>query len=310
MRTFLVFGVLVLTLAWGQEPVKAVATYSVLGDFIENIGGDLVDLTVLVGREGDAHEYEPTPQDSVALANAQLIFENGLGFESWLQELVQASGSSATRVVVTEGITPTPMREFDEHAHDEETHAEGEDHAHGEFDPHVWHDPQLVMTMVDNIAAALSEADPANEASYRANAESYKAELEQLDSAIQARVDELPAEQRKLITSHDSLSYFAYRYGFEVVGAVIPSVTTESSDANAGELAELVDTIQASGVPAIFVENITNAELIEQVANSAGVVVAPALYTDALGEEGFEGATYLDLMRYNAQTIVEALKAG
>jgi ABC-type Zn uptake system ZnuABC Zn-binding protein ZnuA len=539
------YGLLLLltSTVWAQEPVRAVATYSILGDFVENVGGDLVDLTVLVGRDGDAHEYEPTPQDSVAIADAGLIFENGLEFESWLEELYQASGSGAKRVVVTEGIVPRPMTEFGDHAHEEEAHgedqaegethaegedhaheevevsdltswagsynittltseafspeamqsvfeaivqstpeltleqvetsyvemgntsftsmsvegqrvtfttpegevscdytfarteeladypgsfwhlfeatqlegaedcgdyrylvmglphasepgatphfhfrygatedvttsaelknwypsaypaettpesiiqgyqtnarglgtflarvagveialteeeqmaqagtdehseehsegeehADGEDHAHGEFDPHVWHNPQLVMTMVDNIAAALAEADPANEAIYMANATTYKAELEQLDADIQALVDGLPAEERKLITSHDSLGYFAYRYGFEVVGAVIPSVTTESSDANAGELAELVDTIQASSVPAIFVENITNAELVEQVASSAGVTVAPALYTDALGEEGSEGATYLDMMRYNARTIVEAL---
>jgi zinc/manganese transport system substrate-binding protein len=340
-------AVLLVSAAWTQEPIKAVATYSILGDFVENVGGDLVDLTVLVGRDGDAHEYEPTPQDSVAIAEAALVFENGLEFESWLTDLYSTSGSDATKVVVTKGIALRPMTEFGGHSeetHAEEEHTEGEEHAegkthtegepdageggqsageehsedeeradehgdeNGEFDPHVWHNPQLVMTIIDNIAAALVTVDPTNEAAYLANAASYKAELEQLDADIQAQVDELPVEQRKMVTSHDALGYFAYRYGFEVIGAVIPSVTTESSDSSAGELAELVDTIQISGVPAIFVENITNAELVEQVANSAGVTLAPALYTDALGEEGTEGGTYLDMMRYNAGTIVEALR--
>jgi ABC-type Zn2+ transport system substrate-binding protein/surface adhesin len=132
------FGMLlcIVGVSWAQEPVKAVATYSILGDFVENVGGDLVDLTVLVGRDSDAHEYEPTPQDSVAIADAQLIFENGLEFESWLDELYTASGSSAKRVVVTEGIVPRPMTEFGEHGHGEEAHAEDETHAEGEAHAH------------------------------------------------------------------------------------------------------------------------------------------------------------------------------
>ncbi len=300
---YFMFGFLLLLVSavWAQEPVKVVVTHSILADFAQNVGGDLVDLTILVGRDGDAHEYEPTPQDSVAIADAELIFENGLGFETWLGDLYTASGSSASRVVVTEGIVPRAI-EGEEHAED---HAE--EYEHGEFDPHVWHNPQLVMTIVDNIAAALSRVDPKNEASYTANAESYKTELGQLDQDLQAQADTLSPERRKLVTSHDSLGYLAYRYGFETIGAVISSVTTESSDANAGELAKLVDTIKAAGVPAMFIENITNAELVEQIASSAGITVAPALYTDALGEEGSEGSTYLDMMRYNMATIVAAL---
>jgi ABC-type Zn uptake system ZnuABC Zn-binding protein ZnuA len=283
---------LALTMIQAQEPVKVVATYSILGDFLENVGGDLVDLTLLVGRDGDAHAYEPTPQDSVAIADAALVFENGLGFETWLDDLFAASGSSAARVVVSDGIAVRTMQGGEEPS---------------ETDPHLWLNPQLVMTMIDNIATALATVDPANKATYLENATAYKAELGALDKDLQAEVSSLPVERRKMITSHDSLGYFADRYGFEVIGAVISSVTTESSNANAGELAKLVDTIKATGVPAIFVENITNAALIEQVAGSAGVSVAPALYTDALGQEGTEGETYLGMMRYNMATIVAAL---
>lgn len=295
VRWCLLLFCLGFTLVQAQEKLKVVATFSILADFVENVGQDLVDVTVLVGRDGDAHEYEPTPLDSVALADAALVVENGLEFESWLDDLYTASGSSATRVVVSEGVQTREM----EGNHEAE--------AHSETDPHVWQDPQNVIIMIDNIAAALAAADPANEATYLANAANYKAEVGQLDSELKAQVDTLPKEKRKLVTSHDSLGYFADHYGFEMIGAVIPSVTTEASDANAGELAVLVDTIKAAGVPAIFVENISSTELVEQVASSAGVTVAPALYTDALGPEDSPGATYTGMMRYNMATIVAAL---
>jgi ABC-type Zn uptake system ZnuABC Zn-binding protein ZnuA len=274
-----------------QEPLNVVATCSIVGDFVKNVGADLVKLTVLVGTDSDAHNYEPTPKDSVALADAMLVFENGLSFENWLDDLYRASGSGASRIVVNEGVETRVMKELED----------------SEVDPHSWHNPQNVMVMVDNIAAALVDADPRNEATYLANAAAYKTELEHLDTYMQAEVDKLPSEKRKLVTSHDSLGYFADRFGFEIIGAVTSSVSTESSDANAGGLARLIDTTKAAGVLAIFTENMSNADLIEQVATSAGVRVAPPLYTDALGEQGSAGATYLEMMRYNVETIVAAL---
>jgi zinc/manganese transport system substrate-binding protein len=285
---------------YAQEPLKVIATFSILADFIKNVGGDLVEVTTLVGADGDAHEYEPSPRDSVAIANAALIFENGLLFETWLDDLYTVSGSSATRVVVSEGIIPL-VRLEEEHDEDQES----EDRS--EFDPHLWQDPQLVMTMVDNVAAALSNIDPDNQASYLANAANYKAELEQLDKDLQTQANTLPVEQRKLITNHDAIAYFAYRYGFEVIGVVMASA---SSDVNAGGMAKLVELIKEAKVSAIFVENISNSNVLEQLAVSAGVKVAPALYTDALGPEDSEGETYLEMMRYNMTTIIEALRAG
>jgi zinc/manganese transport system substrate-binding protein len=241
-----------------------------------------------VGPDGDAHEYEPTPQDSVAIAEAKLIFENGLAFETWLDDLYIASGSEAKRIIVSDGIEIKTLE-------------------HGEVDPHIWHNPQNVMLIIDTIAMALSEADPDNKDFYLQNAAAYKIKLEQLEQDLQAEVNKLPVERRKLITSHDALGYLADHYGFEIIGTVISSVTTESSDANAGELADLIDTIKEAGVPAIFVENITSTDLIQQVATSAGVTIAPALYTDALGQEDTQGATYLGMMRYNIVTLVDAL---
>lgn len=282
-----------------REPLKVVATFSVLGDLVQNVSGNRVDLTVLVGSDADAHSYEPSPADIVTLGDAGLIVENGFEFETWLNDLAASSGSDAVRVVAAEGVEPLPAAAEQPEGEDEEGHAE--------FDPHIWHDVQQVMTMVENIRIGLVEADPANSEFYIANAEAYTAELEDLDAYIQEQVATIPEARRKLVTSHDTFGYFARRYGFEVVGTVIPSVSTEVADPAAGELAGLIDAIEATGVPAIFAENVTNPDLLEQVASSAGVTVAPTLYTDALGLEESTGSTFLDMERYNVDTIVQAL---
>jgi ABC-type Zn uptake system ZnuABC Zn-binding protein ZnuA len=287
--------------------------------------------------------YEPSPRDSVALAEADLLVENGLEFEEWIEALYSASGSQATRVVASSTIGSLLEGEGhsdeehageehadEEHAdegHSDEEHADeehadeehadeehadeehaDEEHSHGEYDPHVWHDPTNVMAMVTVIRDALVAADAANAELYTANAEAYMAELAELDAFIEAQVAELPAERRKLVTTHDTFGYFANRYGFEVIGTALGS-STEAADPAAGAIAELVEAIRSAGVPAIFTENVSNMQLMETIANEAGVRLAPELYTDALGEPGSSGATYLEMMRYNVTTIVEALGA-
>ncbi len=303
-----------------QTPLRIVATYSILGDLVRNIAGENVELVTLVGPGGDAHVYEPAPRDSVALAEADLLVENGLEFEEWLDALYSASGSQATRVVASSTIASLLEGEghSDEHAdeahadeaHADEAHADEAhaDEAHGEYDPHVWHDPTNVMAMVEVIRDALMAADPTNAALYTANAEAYMAELTELDGFIEAQVAELPAERRKLVTTHDTFGYFAERYGFEVIGTAL-GVSTEASDPSAGAIAELVKVIRAAGVPAIFTENVANLQIMETIANEAGVTLASDLYTDALGEPGSPGATYLEMMRYNVTVIVQALSA-
>lgn len=283
------------------QPLEVVATYSILGDFVDAVGGELIDLHVLIGPDGDSHEYEPVPGDGVALAEAAIVFENGLEFEPWLDSLFEASGSRAVRVVVTDGVEPLPAREHEEGEHEEKG---GEEH--GEFDPHVWHSVPNAVAMVENVRAGLAAADPANAEAYTANAAAYTSELQALDAYIRERVATLPEARRKLVTSHDTFGYFAQAYGFEIVGAVLP-VSTENADPGAGEIAALIEQVRASGVPAIFAENVTNPGLLEQVAGSAGVNVAPPLYTDALGAAGTRGETYLSLERYNVDTIVAAL---
>lgn len=288
-----------------EPPLELVATFSILGDWVENVAGDAANLTVLVGPDSDSHVYEPTPRDSVALSNADLVFENGLAFETWLDDLYAASGSQATRVVVTEGFEPIAVGEEREYG-DEGEH----EHEHGEFDPHVWHDVAGAVRAVETIRGALVEADPENAATYRANAEVYLEELDALDAFIREEVAQLPETRRKLVTSHDTFGYFARAYDFEVVGAVLPSISTEASDPAAGELAALVDTVRAAEVPAIFTENISNPRLAERAAQEAGVALAPPLYTDALGVPGSAGETYLQMVRHNVTTIVAALSAG
>lgn len=321
-----------------EGPLRVVATYSVLGDLVANVGGEGVGLTTFVGPNGDAHNFEPTPSDSAELAEADLIFENGLEFETWLDNLYESSGSEAQRVVVTENIEPLEFsgEEHDhgpstEEEHDHEHgagaaetklvasreelvqedhgHEHGDDHGHehGEYDPHVWFDVQNTIVMVESIRDALSGADPDNAETYQRNTEEYVSELEELDAWVADRTQEVPEENRKLVTSHDTFGYFAEAYGYEVVGTGLESFSTEASDPSAGETAKLVEEIKASGVPAIFAENVSNPALMERVAKEAGVELAPPLYTDALGEPEGEAGTYLEMMRYNTATITEAL---
>lgn len=317
-----------------DEPLKVVATFSILGDIVANIGGDAIELEVIVGPDGDAHTFEPSPSDIVKLTDADVIVENGVEFETWLDDVYEASDSEAIRVVATDGLTLLELGEHEgeehegegspeahhdedeEHAdgaspeadHDEEGEEhEGEEHEHGEQDPHVWQSVQNVIGEVAVIRDALVAADPDAAATYQANADAYLAQLTELDAFITAEVAELPAESRKLVTSHDALGYFADAYEFEIVGTALDSLSTETADPSGGELAELVEQIKAAGVPAIFAENVANTGLMEQIAADAGVVLAPGLYTDALGPAGSDGGTYVEMMRYNATTIVTAL---
>ena len=286
------------------EPIAVVATFSILGDLVRNVGGEAIDLTTIVQPGADAHTFEPVPQDADALAEADLIFANGLEFEPWLDDLIDAAGSEATVVTVTENITPLAAGQDDEDG--EEHEGEGDDE-HGEFDPHVWHDVANAIAMVERIGAALVAADPANAAVYEANARAYLAQLQALDEFVVAEVANLPAERRKLVTSHDTFAYFAARYGFEIVGTAFGALTTEGADPSAAEIGALVDQIEAARVPAIFAENVSNPAVMQAIAEEAGVELAPTLYTDALGEPGSAGDTYEKMIRANVTTIVTAL---
>ena len=264
-----------------------VTTFSVLADMAHQIAGDTATVTSLVPLNGDAHVFEPTPANGVALVNATAVIELGVGFEPWFADLYASSGSHATRITASNGVAP---------------HQAG-----GEVDPHIWHDVANAIMMAQTIRDGLITAMPDQRAVITANAERYIADLHALDNDIMTQIARIPVAQRKLVTSHDTFGYFAARYGFTIVGTGLGSVTTESSDPDAQSLIKLITAIKASAVPAIFVENMSNPKVMEQIAQSAGVRIAPALYTDALGDANSEGATYISMMRYNVRTIVTAL---
>jgi zinc/manganese transport system substrate-binding protein len=295
--------------ATSQTKLPVVASFSILGDLVQQVGGDKVEVRTLVGAGADAHTFEPSPADSAALTRAVLVFENGLGFEPWLERLYAASGSKARRVVVTDGLTALHAEEDEGDGHGQAAkEKDKDDHGHGEQNPHAWHDVRHAQHMVGVIREALAAADPANAAVYRANGDRYLTELQALDTWIGEQVNSLPPERRKLVTTHDTFRYFAVRYGFEVVGTALGAASTEAAEPSAGEFARLVQAIKDAGVPAIFAENVANPRLMERLAHEAGVTLAPTLYTDALGQPGSNGETYVKMMRYNVTTIVDALK--
>ncbi len=269
---------------------RVVATFSVVGDLVQNVGSDRINLVVLVGPDGDTERYEPTPGDSQALTNAAIVFENGLGSEPWLNRLMAGSRSNAQRVRVSDGID---LLRNEEHP--------------GDFDPHIWHDAANMVRATYNVRDALTRLDPSNSAVYFGNAEAHVQRLQDLDSWIASQVATVPAERRKLVTSHETFGYFAKRYGFQIVGAGLESFFTDAQP-SAGDMARLVRDIRAAGVPVVFVENVSDPRLMERIASEAGVRVGPALYTDALGRSGSNGATYVDMMTYNVNSIVGALR--
>lgn len=289
-RTFIALAAVLALLAGGCAPLdspasgrlRVVATFSVIADLARLVGGEQVELTTIVGPGVDAHTFEPTPADARALAQAQVVLENGLGFEPWLGDLYAASDARAARVVVTSGIAVHPG------------------------DPHVWHNVPNAEQMVLNIRAAFAQADPAHAALYQSNADACLARLRALDEWVMAQTQSMPAARRKLVTTHDTFGYFADRYGFQIVGSVLPT-TTEGASPSAQALAALVEQVKAQGVPAVFAENVSSNTLLNQVAAEAGVRVIASLYTDALGPPGSAGATYEQMMRYNVETIVRAL---
>jgi zinc/manganese transport system substrate-binding protein len=288
------------------DPLQVVASFSILGDLVKNVGGEAVAVTTLIGPGVDAHTYDPAPADLVVLTKAEVVFENGLGFEPWLDGFFASAQPPGARIVVTEGITPREAGA--DAAHEGEEHIEeGDTPEHGQFDPHVWHDVRLATVIVGNIRDALAAADPARAELYEANAATYIAELEALDASIREQVATLPEERRKLVTSHDTFGYFADAYGFEVLGTALGSLSTEAGDPSARDIATLITMIEEAGVPAIFAENVANPDLMESIAAEAGVELAPPLYTDALGPPGSPGETYMGMMQSNVATIVDAL---
>jgi manganese/iron transport system substrate-binding protein len=293
LHLFLSFAVVISIVACGSAPatgkgLKVVASTTLIGDVVREAGGDHINLSVLLPVGADPHTFEPRPQDMAALSEAQVVFINGLGLEEALKPALEANVKGKV-VEVSQGIQALPF-----------------DGEHSAGDPHTWMDPNNTIIWTRNIANALSQADPANADAYQANADAYVNKLKELDGWISQQVKQVPVDQRKLVTDHAVLAYFAKKYGFEQVGLVVPALSTNASP-SAQELAALEDTIRTLGVKAIFVSKEVNPSTSEQIAQDTGVKLVP-IYSGSLGEAGSGAETYLDWMRYNVNAIVEALK--
>ena len=303
--------------AFAQEKLNVIATFSILGDIVTNVGGDRVEVTTLVGPDGDAHVFQPAPADAQAVSGAQVIVANGLGFEGWMERLVEASGTQATLITAADGVTPIAFGE-EEHAEEEghdhdhgHDHAEGEEHDHdhaghdhGAFDPHAWQSVTNVALYVGNIERGLAAADPAGAETYAANAAAFLAELDTLDAEIRAAVAALPEDRRTVVTSHDAFGYFAADYGLTFVA---PQGVSTEAEASAQDVAALITQIRDAGIAAVFVENIADRRLLDQIAAETGAAIGGTLYSDALSAADGPAATYLDMMRHNLGQLTGAL---
>ncbi len=278
------------------EPLPVVASFSILGDIVGQIAGPDAAVKTLVGPDGDAHVYQPTPSDAKAVAAARLIFVNGLGFEGWMNRLAKSSGTKGQMITVTKGIVPrTPNAAGAGHQHS---------HSHGNVDPHVWQDVGNVRRMVTTIAAALADADPTHAEGYQRRAAAYDAALQALDTEIKAMLGALTAGQRRVITSHDAFGYYGLAYG--VIFRAPQGMNTES-EASAKDVAKLITQMRKEKTKAVFVENIADPRLTQQLAVEAGAAIGGALYSDALSPPGGPAATYLDLMRTNTKALAAAM---
>lgn len=295
-------AVALLLVACGQESsatsdsnkVRVVTSIGILADFVKQVGKDRVEVVSLLPSGADPHTFQLSPRDAKTISNADLIVLNGLGLEAGLMKVIDsARRRDATMLVMSEGLTPIEATENDDHADAQEAHEDG--------NPHFWLDVRYAMVYVERIRDGLAEADPQNADAYRSNAEAYLKELEALDREIEQTIASIPPQRRKLVAFHDSFAYLARRYGLEVVAYVIKSPGREPS---AAEVAELAESIRREGVPVVFREPQLNARILELVAKDLGVKVS-ILYSDSLSKDV---PTYIDMMRFNAQQLVENLR--
>jgi len=292
MRFFLiVFVIFTSSLnASSQNKKKIVTSASMIADMTKEIVGDLHDVEMIVPIGGDPHLHEPTPSNARLVSKADLIFINGLTFEGWITELIENSGTKATVVTVTEKIRPLTSQTYE-----------------NSYDPHAWMDASLVIGYVESIAEAVSEIDPSNASVYEERLASYKEQLTKLDQEIKAAINSIPEKKRVLITSHDAFQYYGRRYGIQL--EAIMGISTEA-EAQTSDIRRVNKVIEENKVPAIFVESTINPKLIQQLAQDNKVSIGGELFADSLGDEESPASTYIDMMRYNTQTIVTALTAA
>jgi zinc/manganese transport system substrate-binding protein len=300
------------------DKIKAVASFSILGDMVREVGGDRVEVTTLVGPDGDAHVYEPTPADARNLAASNILFVNGLGFEGWMDRLDKSSGFKGPVVVASKGVTPRHMVEEEGHGHGEE-HAKDEDHGHDEHakgeehegeeeitDPHAWQSLANGKIYVANIRDGLIAADPDGKSVYEANAAKYLDAIATEEAAVKDTLGNLPQDRRRIITSHDAFGYFGAAYGIEVIA---PEGVSTESEASAKDVAKIIRQIKAEKIPAVFIENVTDHRLLDQIARETGAKIGGTLYTDALSPPDGPAPTYLGMFRHNIEALSQALSS-
>lgn len=282
--------------AFAESKLKVVATFSILGDMVRNVGGERIELATLVGPNGDAHVYAPAPADAKTLAAAQVVVSNGLGFEGWISRLIKASGTKAPVVVATKGIKPRKSAGGSGHSHG---------HSHGDdADPHAWQSVANAKIYVANIRDGLIAADPAGRAAYEANASAYLAKLEALDREVKELVRSVPADRRRVITSHDAFGYFKDAYGIDFVA---PQGVSTESEVSAKNVARIIKQVRAQKIRALFIENVTDARLLKRIADETGAKIGGTLYSDALTDEKGPAPTYIDMIRHNIKALSAAL---
>jgi len=325
VRRSLVGGIAAMALtalvpaSWAKEPLEVVATFSILGDLAQEIGGERINLVTLVGPNEDAHVLSPEPSHARALAQADLVLVNGLGFEGWIDRLILASGYDGPVVVASDGVVP--LSSSDAHAdedHDDENHAAGDDHDdhndahdhdahdHGDVDPHAWQDVANARIYIDNIETALIEADPAGRELYQANATRYLAELNALEAEIQTALDAVPLSRRTVVTSHEAFGYLGHAYGITFLA---PAGVSTDGEPSASDMAVLIRQIRDEGVTAVFLENAADNRLVEQIVAETDARVGGTLYSDALSGADGPASSYLDMMRHNALSLTGTMQA-
>jgi zinc/manganese transport system substrate-binding protein len=283
-QLWLVCLMLAASPACAEDRLKVVASFSILGDFVKNVGGDRVAVSTLVGPNGDVHVYSPAPADAKKIADARLVVINGLGLEGWLPRLVQSSGSKAVIVTASDGIVPLKSGSA--------------------TDPHAWQSVVNAKIYVANIRDALIAADPGDAQAFRANADRYLAKLDQLDRDVRKAMAEIPPARRKVISTHGAFGYFAAAYGMEFIA---PLGVSTDSEPSARDLADIITQIKAAKIPAVFVENISDPRLIQRISAETGAGIGGMLYSDSLTDEKGDAPTYIDMVRHNIKALNHAL---
>ncbi|NYT58000.1 zinc ABC transporter substrate-binding protein [Alcaligenaceae bacterium] len=288
-----------------RQPLKVVATFSILGNLVSEVGGEHVELTTIVGPGADAHSFEPSPTDVKALAQAEVLVLNGLDFEAWLPRLIASAGFQGSQVLASKGVVVRSLAAEQADAHDHDAHKD-HDHGHtaGEVDPHAWQSLENGIIYVRNITEGLSTAAPEYRTYFQGRGDLLIAQLQKLDAEIKLVLSAIPPEKRKVVSSHDAFGYFAQAYNIRFISVAGLSSQAEPS---AREMAGIIDTIRKENIRGVFVENANSSKLANQIARETGAAVGGTLYADALGEKGSPAASYLGMFIWNAGQLIYVL---